>query len=204
MFSFRCREPRDVAKWLYDFDTDCCAGSNTSVSPGLCANGFTRTETTPCGYGNKWCDANGCNEYTCKLADSCVEYVGCYGTDEKGDPDLPFKATEIRAKAEYAADYQLEGNVSTCSNYCRKNNFSFAALQGAETCWCGDSYGTYGRADERLCGEGEKAVATRCGDGDTDTCAGVNAVYRLTGQSLVHLVRLYRVNKCPAMHHRVK
>ena len=167
-------------------DDDCCAGSDSSVWSGRCANGFTRTETTSCGHGHAWCDANGCKEYTCKKSTSCVEYVGCY-EDQKDAPDLPFLVTDFNRVLVPSADgYRMSSQVSECSNRCRKRNFTFAALQGAETCRCGDTYGKYGLADGRLCEKDEnKGVALRCGDGKEGTCVGINAVYRLTGQLAV-------------------
>ena len=183
MLSFRCQQ---LEGEIYKFDDDCCAGSDVSVSPARCANGFTRTETTSCGHGHAWCDANGCKEYTCKKSTSCVEYVGCY-EDRTGAPDLPFLVTDFNSVLVPSADgYRMSSQVSECSNRCRKRNFTFAALQGAETCRCGDTYGKYGVADGRLCEKDEnKGVALRCGDGKEGTCVGINAVYRLTGQLAV-------------------
>ena len=160
-------------------DDDCCAGSDSSVWSGRCANGFTRTETIkPCGHGYDRCE-NGCKEFTCKKSTSCVEYIGCY-MDQTDAPDFSFKSTEIDPR--FANGYQVSSVVSACSNQCRKSNYSFAAVQGAQTCWCGDSYGKYGVADERLCAKDEnKGVAKRCGDGDRNTCLRTNAVYRLKG-----------------------
>ena len=108
--------------------------------------------------------------------------MGCY-TDQKDDPDFSFKASDFFDEASYLDGYRVFGIVSACSNYCRKSNYSFAAVQGADACWCGDSYGKYGIADGRLCGKNEnKGVAMRCGDCNTLTCLGMNAVYRLKGQ----------------------
>jgi len=179
----RCRQVKDLEKKLYEFDNDCCGGAAYSNAPARCANGFTRTETRSCAHGHPWCDANGCKEYTCKQSASCVELVGCF-TDEKGDPALPFKAIDFPPGARYADGDRVFGIVSDCSNYCRKKNFTFAAVQGADTCWCGDSnsYSKHGAADQRLCEVDRIAgVARRCGDGKASSCLGVNAVYRLKG-----------------------
>jgi len=110
--------------------------------------------------------------------------VGCF-KDQKGDPALPFKASNFPpASAIGRQDNLVSGIVSACSNYCRKANFSLAAVQGDDTCRCGDGnlYNKYGPADARLCGfYPDMGVAQRCGDGDDETCVNINAVYRLTG-----------------------
>jgi len=176
----RCRE--NTERHLYGFDSDCCAGAAYSNAPGRCANGFTKTETRSCGHGHSWCDANGCKEYTCKKSASCVELVGCF-VDKKGDPAFTFRAGSP-PKTIYADGEHVFGIVSDCSNYCRKRNFTFAGIQGADICWCGDSnsYSKHGAADQRLCEvDRNEGVAKRCGDGNAETCLGVNAVYRLKG-----------------------
>ena len=187
---FRCRHPKDAGNKLYDFDADCCSGSDTSIAPGRCAEGFTRTETKSCECDDEDVSKD-CKEYTCTKYTPCADYVGCY-KDQKDSPDLPFKVAAVLTNITttqrklYAPQYLMFGIVGSCANSCRMRNFSFAAVQGYNECWCGDSYGTYGEADERLCGkDANKVVATRCGDGDKETCLGVNAVYRLTGQLTV-------------------
>jgi len=175
----RCRERANGEGFI--FDGDCCAGSDKSPAPGLCANGFNRTEKGVCGQDHPWCREHECRHYTCQKSTSCLDYVGCFN-DRVDAREFRFKAAKQLSKGGSDTTRFLN-TISACMNYCRKEKFSFAALQGAGTCFCGDAYGKYGNADERFCGKKEgKAVALRCGDGDEGTCAGVNAVYRVAGK----------------------
>lgn len=175
----RCRERANGEEFI--LDGDCCAGSDKSPAPGLCANGFNRTEKGVCGQDHPWCREHECRHYTCQKSTSCLDYVGCFN-DRVDAREFRFKAAKQLSKGGSDTNRFLN-TISACMNYCRKEKFSFAALQGAGTCFCGDAYGKYGNADERFCGKKEgKAVALRCGDGDEGTCAGVNAVYRVAGK----------------------
>lgn len=174
----RCREE---GTGEFKYDNDCCAGSNKSPSPGVCANGFNKTEGKVCGQENDWCRTHECRKYTCQQSTSCLKYVGCFN-DNVDAREFQFKA-KLETPAWIDEKIRLLNNVGACLNHCREEKFSFAAIQGAKMCFCGDTYGKYGNADERLCGKKEgKAVALRCGDNNEHTCDGVNAVYSVAGK----------------------
>lgn len=176
--SFRCRQPS--ADGGVDFDHDCCAGKSTLL--GSCTEGYSRTTTKSCGHGHTFCDQFGCMEYLCTKSTSCVVYVGCY-KDKKDLPNFKYKSKNVPSKR-YASGFRVSAFVSECSNDCRRRNYSFAAVQGADTCWCGDAnwYAEYGGAEDQSCGWNKsKKVAMSCGDGNAQTCTGVNAVYKLKG-----------------------
>ena len=171
---------------MYDFDHDCCAGADNSELPGRCANGFTKTETRSCGHGFSWCDKYGCKEYTCEKSSPCAEYVGWF-VDQTEGADFGIKASGFPSTKEYANGFRVAGVVSECSNYCRKHNYAYSAVGGADTCRCGNSYPSNGIASASRCGKLQsKALAMSCGDGHAGTCYGNYAVYRLKGQWLVH------------------
>jgi len=177
----RCRQPANDEGTKFNFDNDCCAGSDKSPLPGICGNGFNRTEKGVCGQEHEWCREHECRHYTCEKRTSCLDYVGCFN-DRVDAREFQFKAKQ---PSNNMPDEKLRvlNNTSACVNYCREEKFAYAAIQGAGTCFCGDAYGKYGNVDDRLCGKKQGgAVALRCGDGNEGTCAGVNAVYRITGE----------------------
>lgn len=177
----RCRESDNAERTEFKIDDDCCAGSDKSPVPALCANGFNKTEKGLCAQDHDWCRDHECRYYTCEKSTSCLDYVGCF-QDEWDAREFRFQAKALRPHSEHDERTRLLHSVSACVNFCRNEKYSYAALQGAGTCFCGDSYGKYGRAAGRVCGEkAGKAVALRCGDGDEGTCAGANAVYRVAG-----------------------
>ena len=207
--SSRCRQP-SAEEGKVDFDNDCCAGTwNLPDSVGSCTDGYLRSPTKSCGHGSPFCDQFGCVEYTCTKSTSCVEFVGCY-KDRKDSSDSTFKSTKFHTGSKHADGYRVSAIVSACSNSCRGLNYSFAAVQGADTCWCGDTdwHDKYERVEDQLCGWNKnKGMAMSCGDGNSQTCTGVNSVYHLNGQWLVHFVFIALWGDCkatyPLVHHWV-
>jgi len=177
----RCRERDNAEGTELNFDEDCCAGADNTPIPGFCGNGFNRTQKGVCGEDNEWCHEHECRHYTCEKSTPCLVYVGCFN-DKRDAPEFLFKTKKLNPQSVHDEKSRILNSTGLCVNYCRKEKFSYAAIQGAGTCFCGDSYGKYGKTDDRFCGKKEgKAIALRCGDGEEGTCVGVNAVYRVTG-----------------------
>ena len=181
MLPFRCQKRKDTSS----YNDNCCAGSDYSSYPGNCANGFIKRETGSCGYGNSWCDAHGCKEFTCVKSSSCVQYVGCLTFTST----FALKKASISSWASFTEENRVQGIVSECANYCRRNGYTYAAVHGAGTCYCsGASLPDYITSSGSLCGLNARGtLGLSCGDGSSATCNGnTNAVYSLTGQRLVH------------------
>ncbi|MBF0287399.1 MAG: WSC domain-containing protein [SAR324 cluster bacterium] len=89
------------------------------------------------------------------------QYIGCY--KDKPDRDLSHQAGQYR-------DITPEGCISICG----KQGYTYAGTQNGNQCWCGNSYGKWGKA----------ANCTRSCNGDSrKTCGGpwANSVYAVSG-----------------------
>lgn len=41
--------------------------------------------------------------------------------------------------------------IESCIAFCSERKYAFAGAQGGNTCWCGNSYGSYGTFADRMC-----------------------------------------------------
>lgn len=89
------------------------------------------------------------------------EYLGCFIDDEQRDVEGAFERSK---------------NMTTeaCVTACRKQGFKIAATQYGEQCFCGNSYGSLGRASDAEC-------STPCAGNSSQRCGGGwrNSVYRV-------------------------
>ncbi len=85
-------------------------------------------------------------------------YAGCYN-DSEADRDLP-----VRKGGPYPPH--------ECAELCMKDGYKFSGVQNGGRCFCGDSYGKHGAADETDC-------RLHCDGWGTANCGGeiANAVY---------------------------
>lgn len=94
---------------------------------------------------------------------SARQYIGCYV--DKSTRDLPSAFISRGAM-----------NVGQCVAHCRTNGFRFAGLQFSNQCFCGNSYGRYGRVPDQQCRMG-------CAGNRRQKCGSSwrNSVYRVGG-----------------------
>ena len=62
--------------------------------------------------------------------DTLLEYVGCYG--DSNDRDLPLMAINNKAWV----------SPTLCVHRCKQLGYLFAALQGGNYCFCGNTFGS--------------------------------------------------------------
>mmetsp|Transcript_126778 Transcript_126778/g.248492 ORF Transcript_126778/g.248492 Transcript_126778/m.248492 type:complete len:144 (-) Transcript_126778:360-791(-) len=79
-----------------------------------------------------------------------AEFVGCYDDIADGSRDLP--------------RFAGAGSTLDCAHLCR--GYAYFGRQSFNECWCGDSYGKFGRTTTCKC------------DGAADFGAGTNCVYK--------------------------
>ena len=89
------------------------------------------------------------------------EYLGCFV--DKEDRDV--KGSFVRTKTM---------TVEACASECRQQGYKIAAIQYGEQCFCGNTYGKFGRASDADC-------SVKCAGNDTQRCGGGwrNSVYRV-------------------------
>ena len=129
--------------------TNRCGGDQLQICGGTWANSIYRVP----GYDEE------------PPGEVAAEYVGCYV--DSGDP-----------KSERGHDldgYMLvSGKMTTelCAKRCSKLEYQYAATQGADKCFCGNSYGKYGESEK---------CRTPCAGNASEVCGGIwiNKVYML-------------------------
>ena len=103
---------------------------------------------------------SGCGGNTGGRSSGSVGYVGCFKDDS------------------YTRDLNgvewVDDNMTTqkCVNYCQGKGYTYAGTQYSRECWCGNSYGKYGSANN---------CDMRCSGDPSQTCGGfaANSVYRV-------------------------
>mmetsp|Transcript_10819 Transcript_10819/g.20136 ORF Transcript_10819/g.20136 Transcript_10819/m.20136 type:complete len:929 (+) Transcript_10819:69-2855(+) len=110
---------------------------------------------------------------------SCYEYVGCYA-DEPGDRrDMPHAINSLA---------WASLTVGQCVSACRDAGYAYAGLQDGRAiskanCWCGNSYGTHGLADNSF-----NRCDKNCPGRPYDLCggyngfAGPNSIYKVQSE----------------------
>ena len=86
-------------------------------------------------------------------------HKGCF-KDQTDNPDLPYKSPERSAFK----------TISDCVKDCASKFFIYAALQNAESCFCGNSFGRYGPSNK---------CRQKCQGAPNEVCGGLdsNSVY---------------------------
>eukprot|EP01045_Picozoa_sp_COSAG04_P023610 COSAG04_NODE_2830_length_3521_cov_1.507306_4_plen_584_part_01 len=75
--------------------------------------------------------------------------------------------------AEWTGLRLFDESIQTCRDLCI--GWPFMAMQLADECFCGNTYGSYAQVDDELCGtEGDE-----CGTGNATLCQLTNAVFRI-------------------------
>ncbi len=89
------------------------------------------------------------------------EYLGCFVDNDDRDIQGSFVRTKTMT-------------TEACVSECRTTGYKIAATQYGEQCFCGNSYGKYGRASDADC-------SVRCAGNDSQRCGGGwrNSVYRV-------------------------
>ncbi len=95
------------------------------------------------------------------------EYVGCF--KDQGDP-LGTKGRDLNGY--FFQDPNM--TVETCISVCRQRGFKYAGVQYSKHCFCGNSYGKFGRANN---------CNMRCMGNPAEFCGGfwANSVYKVVG-----------------------
>jgi len=78
-----------------------------------------------------------------------------------------------------ANSHGMEMTNASCQSFCRDKGFKYAATQNGNECFCGDTYGKYGRVAETKCDK-------TCAGNSKEKCGGYwgNAVYQVGGSSV--------------------
>ncbi|HQL89204.1 MAG TPA: WSC domain-containing protein [Syntrophales bacterium] len=89
-----------------------------------------------------------------------VRYIGC------------FKDTSTRDLSGYTTGNASGMTTQMCVNVCREKGFAYAATQYGQQCFCGNSYGKYGPANN---------CNMKCAGNAAETCGGTwaNSVYSI-------------------------
>jgi hypothetical protein len=114
---------------------------------------------------------------------SVAGYLGCYRDQHWSDVNG------------YSFSAEGKMTVEVCLDACRERAFSYAGLQYASYCFCGNRYGTYGNADN---------CDMKCQGNAQQICGGnaANSVYRVTAvQDIGGRARL-RVSNTEAKRYR--
>lgn len=90
-----------------------------------------------------------------------TEFIGCFedAIDKAGTRDLPH--------------FVGKGNVDQCASQCK--GYKYFGHQSDMQCWCGNTYGKFGRSADCACGD------------DSDIGGGVNCVYRIKELGAIHV-----------------
>jgi len=97
------------------------------------------------------------------------ELVGCYV--DKGDP----QGLHGRDLSGASSRNNPQMTVERCLRYCEVMGFRYAGVQYANSCFCGNSYGSYGLSD---------ACNMPCAGNASQICGGTwaNSIYKLNGE----------------------
>jgi hypothetical protein len=92
-------------------------------------------------------------------------YIGCYA--ENNTADL-YKTTGRDLNGDVVERANM--TIEQCVNYCGSKGFSYAGLQFAKVCFCGETYGKFGISD---------ACLMACPGNSKEICGGffANSVY---------------------------
>ena len=97
-------------------------------------------------------------------------YLGCFR--DGGDPN------GLRGRDLYGATIFDDPNmtIEKCINYCKSRGFRYAGVQYSKQCFCGNSYGRYGRATN---------CNMRCSGNKSQICGGswANTIYKIVSQN---------------------
>lgn len=97
-------------------------------------------------------------------------YIGCFS--DRGDP-YGLKGRDLHGAALFN-DSKM--TPDRCMAYCKEKGFRYAAVQYGSQCFCGNSYGRYGKS---------KSCNMHCSGDRNQICGGVwaNSVYSVNGQA---------------------
>jgi len=100
-------------------------------------------------------------------ATTVPQYLGCF--KDQGDPG----GTSGR---DLSGAVWQDGKmtIESCQAYCGQRNFAYAGVQYSTWCFCGNSYGKYGQANN---------CDMKCGGNPNEICGGswANSIYSTTG-----------------------
>jgi len=151
------------------------AKTQCTPTPGLtcasldkrCGTIFDGCDTISCGpsCSNTICPNGVCPAEGVDATATCQEYMGCF-IDSAVSHD--FSVSVIVSSPM---------TVDTCVQECQQANFQFAGVQG-DTCYCGNSYGSFGAAADSACD-------IPCAGDSNAVCGGssFNSVYQVLGCS---------------------
>ncbi|KAN0000369.1 hypothetical protein ACTFIZ_000802 [Dictyostelium cf. discoideum] len=92
-------------------------------------------------------------ESSIEIFNSNHKFIGCFNDDISHD--LPFN--EI---------FSINMTNDKCESYCTKNGYKYAGTELGTQCYCGNSYGHYGKAHK------ESDCNFKCGGDKSKTCGG--------------------------------
>jgi hypothetical protein len=106
-----------------------------------------------------------------KPAAAASQYIGCFRDQQAGNP---FVATTQGRDVNGFITNDAAMTSARCIAVCRSQGFAYAATQDATYCFCGNSYGRSGAADN---------CNMACGGNPGEMCGGgwANSVYSLSG-----------------------
>jgi sugar lactone lactonase YvrE len=149
-----------------DGGATCGAGCSSAFTSGevVTLTATPAAGATFAGWFGNGCSGTGPCTLTMSAARTVVatfgsyKALGCYA-DESAVPDLGFLAMNSAANT-----------VEVCAERCAYDGYGYAGVDGDE-CWCGDTYGRYGKASN---------CTTQCPANFAETCGGVssNDVYQ--------------------------
>jgi len=143
------KDSKKIAKATHEACNDFCKKKNylyaglQSGSECYCGDSYGKYGKVEDRFCDKPCQGN--NKQRCggnwrntilKVGDKPV-VIGCFADAHK---------REIVAEG-----FSGAVNRTFCANYCRRKKFKFAAVQNGNECFCGNSYGKYGKTDEKDC-----------------------------------------------------
>ena len=126
-----------------------CAGNSNEICGGAWANSIYELVLSP------W---SGAADADTSHVTGIGEYKGCF-QDNEADRDL-----------NKASDFIASLTLEMCADLCRKQGHKYAGAQYRQHCFCGDSYGKYGKATN---------CNMNCAGNSNEICGGplANSVY---------------------------
>ncbi|CAH1776614.1 unnamed protein product [Owenia fusiformis] len=103
---------------------------------------------------------------------SLYKYIGCYKDGTHSNPrDLSYPVNGGSAFIRYMTPIM-------CNERCRNLGYKFAGSQHKTQCFCGNSFGRYGKAPESECSQPCSGDSTQtCGDGHRNRVYDVSDIY---------------------------
>ncbi|KAN0047884.1 hypothetical protein ACTA71_002272 [Dictyostelium dimigraforme] len=128
--------------------------SSSTIQPSTSSSTTTTTTTSTTGSSSSSVsDTYNSFESSIEIFNGNHKFVGCF--NDEISHDLPFN--EI---------FSINMTNDKCESYCTKNGFKFAGTELGTQCYCGNSYGHYGKARK------ESDCHFKCGGDKSKICGG--------------------------------